>query len=101
MRKGQRFETFFFSPSEKLDIMITLDGAGRGGGGRVRGEGKEGCDETLITSSFLITHSYRSLQTKPLLLTNTSVTSCERKCQHMFCYFFTNGLSQYLQAFNI
>ena len=85
MRKGQRFETFFFSPSE-LDIMITLDGAGRGGGGG--GEGKEGCDETLITSSFLITNSYRSLQTKPLLLTNTSVTSCERKCQHMFCYFF-------------
>ena len=82
--------------------MITLDGAGRGGGGRVRGEGKEGCDETLITSSFLITHSYRSLQTKPLLLTNTSVTSCERKCQHMFCYFFfANGLSQYLEAFNI
>ena len=37
--------------------MITLDGAGRGR------EGKEGCDETLITSSFLITHSYRSLQT--------------------------------------
>lgn len=36
MRKGQRFETFFFSPSE-LDIMITLDGAGRGGG-----EGKGG-----------------------------------------------------------
>ena len=33
MRKGQRFETFFFSPSEKLDIMITLDGAGREGEG--------------------------------------------------------------------
>ena len=78
-------------------------GGGGGGGGRGggKGGGKEGCDETLITSSFLITHSYRSLQTKPLLLTNTSVTSCERKCQHMFCYFFTNGLSQYLQAFNI
>lgn len=41
---------------------------GRGGeGGRVRGEGKDGCDETLITSSFLITHSYRSLQNKTLI----------------------------------
>lgn len=38
MRKGQRFETFFFSPSE-LDIMITLDGAGRGGGGEGKGGG--------------------------------------------------------------
>lgn len=58
--------------------MITLDW--EGGGGRVRGEGKGDCDETLITSSFLITHSYRSFQTKPLLLKSTSVTSCERNC---------------------
>ena len=39
MRKGQRFETFFFSPSE-LDIMITLNGAERGGGGGGGGGGK-------------------------------------------------------------
>ena len=64
----------FFVPPSELDIMITLDG---GRGGRVRGWGG---DETLITSSFLITHSYRSLQTKPLLLKNTSVTSCKRNC---------------------
>ena len=31
-------------------------------------------------TSFLITHSYRCLQTKPLPLKSTSVTSCERNC---------------------
>ena len=76
---------------------------GRGGeGGRVRGEGKDGCDETLITSSFLITHSYRSLQNKTLIAyKHVSYVLWEEVSAHVLLLFFANGLSQYLEAFNI
>ena len=40
--------------------MITLNGGG--------GWGEGGCDETLITSSFVITHSYRSFKQNPYCL---------------------------------
>ena len=79
--------------------MITLDGAGGGGGG-----------ETLITSSFLITHSYRSFKQNPyclkarqlslvrgivlcLMILRVIFSSIRRTFiyfQCMFCYFFLN-----------
>ena len=81
--------------------MIALDGAGGGGGG---------CDETLITSSFLITHSYRSFKQNPyclkarqlslvrgivlcLMILRAIFSSIRRTFiyfQCMFCYFFLN-----------